>query len=110
MPAGRTRATATSRSLVPISTPTPEPKARSLRKSLEVSSRAMCRSVAPRRVVPAQNMDRTVETGGHVLHLAGDGALHVGELPVGQPHARGGADGEDRVAFAPQPACCRSEI
>src|SRR6516164_233729 len=104
MPAGRTRVTATSRSLAPISMPTPEPKARSLRKSLEVSSRGMCWSVAPRRVVPAQNMDRAIEAERHVLHLAGDGALHVRELSVGQPHARGGADGEDRVALAPQPA------
>src|ERR1035437_3169443 len=33
---GRTRVTATSRSVAPISRPTPEPKASSLRKSLEV--------------------------------------------------------------------------
>src|SRR6266545_2630630 len=111
MPVGRTRAAATSRSLRPISRPTPEPKASSLRKSLEMeSSRAMAGSVAPRRVVPAQNVDGAIETGGHVLDLRGDRAFQIGELTVGQLYARGGADGENRVAFAPQHPALRAKI
>src|SRR3954454_2177538 len=97
---GRTRVTAISRSLAPISTPTPEPKASSFRKSLEMAkSRGMVWLVTPRGVVPAQEVDGGREIGGHVLDLRCHGPLHVGELPVGQPDARGGADGEDGIAL-----------
>src|SRR5690348_10357231 len=101
MPVGRTRVATTSRSRAPISIPTPEPNARSLRKSLE-SSNAMGGSVAPRRVVPAQDMNRAIVTLRHVLHLLRDRAFGIGKLPVGEADPRGGADGEDGVAFAPQ--------
>src|ERR1035437_6638421 len=86
---GRTRVTATSRSVAPISRPTPEPKASSLRKSLEVGKSSGMWLVAPRGVVPAQDVDGGRVTGGHILDLGRHGPLHVRKQPVGQPHPRG---------------------
>src|ERR1035437_2195128 len=100
---GRTRVTATSRSVAPISRPTPEPKASSLRKSLEMGkSRGMAWLVAPRGVVPAQDVDGGRVTGRHVLDQSRHRPLHIRKLPVGQPHPRRRADGEDGVALQAQ--------
>src|ERR1019366_699147 len=95
---GRTRVTATSRSVAPISRPTPEPKASSLRKSLERGKTRGMGLVAPRGVVPAQDVDGGRKMAGkHITDLRRHGPSHVRKLPVGQPHARRGAKGEDGV-------------
>src|SRR5260370_31342643 len=100
---GRTRVTATSRSVAPISRPTPEPKASNFRKSLAIAkSRGMAWLVAPRSVVPAQDVDGRSVVWRHVLDLRRHGPLHVGKLPVGQPHTRCGAHGDDGIALQPQ--------
>src|SRR5664279_5052402 len=100
---GRTRVTAISRSVAPISRPTPEPKANSFRKSWErAKSSGMVWLVAPRGVVPPQDMDRGSVTGRHVLDLRRHRPLHVRKLPVGQAHPRRRADGEDGVALQAQ--------
>src|ERR1017187_2602126 len=79
---GRTRVTATSRSVTPISRPTPEPKASSFRKSLVMGkSSGMVWLVAPRGVVPPQDVDRGSVTGRHVLDLRRHRPLHVRKLP-----------------------------
>src|SRR5882724_6119568 len=41
-------------------------------------------SIAPRRVIPAENVDWGIVARGHVLHDGGDAALEVGELAVGK--------------------------
>src|ERR1039458_1640227 len=89
---GRTRVTATSRSVAPISRPTPDPKASSLRKSLVMGKSRGIRLVAPRGVVPAQDVDGGRVTGWHILDLRGHRPRHVRKLSVGQSHPRRGAD------------------
>src|SRR5271157_3599001 len=100
---GRTRAVATSRSVAPISMPTPEPNASSLRRSLEMGIwKAMAGSIAPSRVVPPQDVDGGIVSHRHVLHLRPYRAPEVRELSVGQPQPRRGAHRDDGVAAHPQ--------
>src|ERR1035437_9989830 len=96
---GRTRVTAISRSVAPISRPTPEPKASSFLKSLEMGKSRGMWLVAPRGVVPAQDVyGGRVTAGQHITDLRRHRPLHVRKLPVGQSHPRRGAKGEDGVA------------
>src|ERR1035437_9794978 len=86
---GRTRVTATSRLVAPISRPTPEPKASSFRKSLEMGKSRGMRLVAPRGVVPAQDVyGGRVTAGEHITDLRRHGPLHIRKMPLGQPHPR----------------------
>src|SRR5207247_9539476 len=105
IPLGRTRATTTSRFVAPISMPTPEPNITSLRRSFEMgSSVVMPGSIAPgakSRVVPAQNVNRGIESGRHVLHLRRHRALQVRKLAVRGTHPRRRAHQNDRIALQP---------
>src|ERR1035438_2437674 len=107
---GRTRVTATSRSVAPISRPTPEPKAINFRRSLKMPEAwGIVRLVAPRGVVPAQDVDGGRVTARHVFDQGGHGPLHVRKLAVGQPRTRRGADSEDGVALQAQRLPGRTE-
>src|SRR5262249_25051383 len=98
--AKRTCAAATSRSFAPISIPTPDPLASSLRKSrgMEVWV-AMPGSVAPGRIVPAEDVHRRLHPLPHEFHLRRDRALQIGKLPIGQPQLRRRAKGKHGVAL-----------
>src|ERR1035441_9745915 len=99
IPVGRTRRAATSRSVAPISMPTPEPNASNLRRSLEMGIwKGMAGSIAPSRVVPPQDVDGGIVSHRHVLHLRPYRAPEVRELSVVEPQPRRGAQGDDRVA------------
>src|SRR5215469_12844190 len=94
----RTLAAATSRSVAPISMPTPDPKAISLRRSLVRELAPGIRSVAPRRIVPAQDVDRSVVSWRHILHLRGHGPLQVGKLAIVPFNLPRGPHRDDRVS------------
>src|ERR1035441_4946810 len=103
IPVGRTRTAATSRSVAPISMPTPEPNASNLRRSLEMGIwKGMAGSIAPSRVVPPQDVDGGIVSHRHVLHLRPYRAPEVRKLSVVEPQPRRGAHRDDGVAFHPQ--------
>src|ERR1035437_2311182 len=100
---GRTGAAATSRSVAPISMPTPEPNASSLRRSLEMGIwKGMAGAIAPSRVVPPQDVGRGIVSHRQVPHLRPHRAPEGREVSVVEPQPRRGAQGDDRVAFHPQ--------
>src|SRR5579863_8342774 len=94
-PLGRRRTAVTSRSLSPISTPTPDPKAIYFLKSAELGN--------PGIVIPAQSLQGDVVVGLED-HGGGNGTAHVGKLAVGQQDARRGTEGEHGIAAHAQTA------
>src|SRR5471030_1518451 len=112
---GRTRAATISRSAAPISMPTPEPNASSLRRSWEIGiSKGMPGLIAPAgaaesSVVPPQDVDRRIVAVRHVFHLRRHRPLEVRKLTVGKQHARGGANVDNRVARHAQEGGARSQ-
>ena len=91
--------------------PTPVPKASSFPRSLEMF--LVCAMVG-RQLLQAVSYQRRMWIGEskplrHVFHHGGHRAFEIGELPVGEPHPAGGADGHDRVAFQPQHGPGRAE-
>src|ERR1700730_7683597 len=112
---GRTRAATTSRCATPISMPTPEPNASSLRTSAAMGMFAievfagMPGSVAPGGVVPPQNVDLGIVSGGHVLHLRGHRAPEVRELTIRQHHLSRGAVVDNRIALKTKEGSARAE-
>src|ERR1017187_10021732 len=99
---GRTRAATTSRSLPPISIPTPEPNCISFRRSLGIAiSSGMAGSIAPSRAVPPQDVNG-IEARGHVLYLRRQRASKIGEPPIGEPRAGRRAERENGIASQAQ--------
>src|SRR5438105_7880245 len=99
MPLGRMRTTVTSRLRSPTSIPTPEPKARNLFMSADLWG--------PGILVPAQDLNGGVVTGGHKLHRGGGAAAEVGKLIVGQAHSRGRTQRENGIAAHTNVAAAR---